>query len=628
MRDFNYAPIYMDEAVLGWLTRLRKENIASETYRLQKYVDEMFAPNKDSHLWVRATSPMGLELMWDRFQKMGCDMPDMITLLRKHTSFGVSSSLNGSSSNAYRSRAYINNDPSIIVNEGSYLKLCPKCEIYYHTWHQFPGVKMCAVHGVPLYKCRLIRNYNLKSADDEFINAKEMHVADQDASLRYARFVKDMYDDAPVFEKEQVIACLAKNISAGELRDRMLTSPYKNNFAGKRWPNGNSYLWNMEFSAVVCALVTVYGDYQSFRKKISDPLIEKVHFNYDLITASGNLLTLRCRKCGRLFTIHKNNLLLHYGCPNCEAMDPAERYRLQLMDLGYEPVDPFSGYKKKVTVRNTVKNMETEAFPYNMIWERNPTALDPRKSVADYQQKIDQVSTGFHVDQIIDEKQRVIRLTHELCRFSFDVRETTFLKHPKCRCCEMDNSKINIQKKINELSDEYTVVDCLNDSILVLWHATCGAISKQRKDRFMRGYRCPICTDFSNNRYLQIYDLVRDHAPGCSVVSASSAAEVTIRLPDGKQVTDTFKFFLQELMRPTPSNVFKERIGKPTMPETMKHKIYLRIKAASEAGVPWNFGNDIKADSRAIGAVNALKNRGYIYQAKAGYFLCDEKCTQ
>ena len=114
---------------------------------------------------------------------------------------------------------------------------------------------------------------------------------------------------------------------------------------------------------------------------------------------------------------------LHYGCPDCEAMDPAERYQLQLKDLGYKPVDLFSGYKKKVTVRNTVKNMETEAFPYKMIWERNPIALDPRKSVADYQQKIDQVSTGFHVDQIIDEKQWVIRLTHELCGFSFDVRE-------------------------------------------------------------------------------------------------------------------------------------------------------------------------------------------------------------
>ena len=169
-----YRPPYRDEYWYGWVTELAEQNIGSGFERMFLYLFlEIFFPfasirnadGKFSPKLLRADYVTGIADNLEYLRLSGFSVPDVDTFIRYHTCFsvlGIAKTF-GHQAEAVetmiRSKNYDKWDLPRLKCRVHELRYCPVCsendrkdrDPYFRTWHQIPGIKVCAEHGGPMH---------------------------------------------------------------------------------------------------------------------------------------------------------------------------------------------------------------------------------------------------------------------------------------------------------------------------------------------------------------------------------------------------------------------------------------------------------------------------------------------
>lgn len=160
----------------------------------------------------------------------------------------------------------------------------------------------------------------------------------------------------------------------------------------------------------------------------------------------------------------------------------------------------------------------------------------------------------------------IIKLRHKSCNTVFFTTPAGFLDSWKCPTCfpktatPIESFKETVKSLVG---NEYTVIgNCKTQKDkITIKHNTCGLVHTYEPQYFVRGYRCPQCSTLIAN----------DAVPAMVKYMTNGQYHVTRRLSndlfemidtDGHVVELTKAMFLQEVRRPTPSDILPSPVEK------------------------------------------------------------------
>lgn len=154
---------------------------------------------------------------------------------------------------------------------------------------------------------------------------------------------------------------------------------------------------------------------------------------------------------------------------------------------------------------------------------------------------------------------------YELCGREFEMILSNFLKSPYCRkCYDTKYSPKRFREDMTDLTgDEYEIVQSFVDqhTKVTLWHKLCGTCTTALPSAFLNGRRCELCS--SAVRQEELKKFVYECTGGMYEVISSEKNTFTVKGSDGTTIQKESRFIMQELMRPTPSRIFKKIEQKP-----------------------------------------------------------------
>lgn len=109
--------------------------------------------------------------------------------------------------------------------------------------------------------------------------------------------------------------------------------------------------------------------------------------------------------------------------------------------------------------------------------------------------------------------------------------------------------------------DEYELVSDYDGrgDMVDLRHKTCGTITKMKAANFLYGCRCRLCYPRGRGDPAVLQEMVDEYAGEDYKVKMVSNDKFVITGKSGGMNTGSYRYFIQELTRPTPSSVFKNR---------------------------------------------------------------------
>lgn len=372
--------------------------------------------------------------------------------------------------------------------QGKGALFCPECykedlrsgEPYLRTWHQFPCIGTCAVHGVNL---ELLPPE--KMCDFVFGRLKMPEsVPANESSLMFAGYAKAIYDDPCPVDTDIVKSILRRDgpfsLSTGSF--------------------GNAGI------EVMRSLMERFPSWQNFRAE-AEPFIKteegEIHELIDGRFATGDpydyVMEFTCSSCGHTWHSHPEAIRIGFGCPCCDGrMTPEERIGKILSGMGdgkYHLTGPFLGMGATQEVRHDTCGKVKRVRMAAKIWNGTLCDCERRWTPATLQGEIDRIADGFTVE---DYEKNVMKVTlgHE-CGGSFTISLQQFRESPYCRvCAQMAHSEEVVKKEIEE-SGEYALVRYDGWAKgAVIRHNRCGMLMIARVGEFRKGKRCTLCTPY------------------------------------------------------------------------------------------------------------------------------------
>ena len=198
-------------------------------------------------------------------------------------------------------------------------------------------------------------------------------------------------------------------------------------------------------------------------------------------------------------------------------------------------------------------------------------------------------------------------------------------------CGEGNPYREAFAKKVRDLTgDEYELLELYRDekTPVVLRHRACGVTIRTLLYNFLKGKRCELCTPIVKKEEMK--EIVPACTGGAYQVAGVLRNTVIVRDPNGVMKEDSVQYFMQELMRPTPSDYFQVRTAKPELPERLLGKCYRQVKDWCKDHKVWIMADHVKEDAEYETIkmrLGTLVEMGYLRRIRDGAFNLGEEVS-
>lgn len=489
---------------------------------------------------------------------------------------------------------------------------CPECRkqdrkkygfSYLRTWHHLPGVRVCAVHRVPLQTLAYRKQKVLDPDEDGIILSEKELVGNLETEWKISQFAKEMYERPLFFDLRGLQALLLERMEElgirKKIKEEMETAeflPYLNGECEKRVQkmlmeprNGMDEI--MAFSAFL------FGEYSVLEEKakryigeLEEPFADVVRGRFQLLSGFGRLVHLKCETCGKEFWIHPYALGLGCGCPSCEAaMTLKQRINRRLSFFGdgnYELAQDVNeeNMGERVDVIHKTCGSVRKTRLMETLWMQKKCDCETRVSFADAAERVRAASPNFTLIQYIGgKKNHIVRLKHKVCGQTFEWELGRFQKRPTCMVCERRRVPRgfveDFLKRMRDLvGDEYELVSGFTDmrSRILVRHQACGTVTEMIPNDLLRGRRCNLCHKAIRRGELEA--ALESCTGGYYRITGMKNVRYCIEGENGEKFFRDPGCIMQELSRPTESPLFTHRIAKPKPAPRKEALIYLSAK--------------------------------------------------
>lgn len=153
----------------------------------------------------------------------------------------------------------------------------------------------------------------------------------------------------------------------------------------------------------------------------------------------------------------------------------------------------------------------------------------------------------------------IIKIRHKTCGATTYTIPERLPSPPICQSCDKNqqNANINFQKKVKDLvGDEYTVIGkyTTEKTPIKILHNKCGHSKTYKPYDFLNGNRCGICTPSIKEKNANIIINILTHNQ-YRITKKLTNDYYEFTEENGTTIITTIKKFLQECIRPTPSDL-------------------------------------------------------------------------
>lgn len=648
-------PPYPRELLYGWILRLTKTNhypsIESFCERYLGMTDkDSYEPSKMS---VRLDYRLNLDNLCKQYDKILC-FPDVVTVLKTMTPYFAYAPFWTYGYQAKKSQMILREQTRDVLNINSMasdikeLRVCPECikkdkekygEAYLHVEHHLCGVTRCAKHHRPLMRVKISSNFEDEKNwewNQEVIEARYS----VEIQEKQAGFASGLFWNPLRISLAETQALLLSKLRERGYPIRFPYGTFVDDFRENGWTaektmtdKGIYFILNEEkvvlqsILNMVCFLFENYNELKYAAEKYENlPLFESTECDgdYKLLSQANGFLKLRCNLCQNEFYIHPYALKIGHICPECEKRKSDEeninRMLLHLGDGKYR----LSGFEsgKQVKVLHTVCGQERSCNIQEVVYGERECICTAKLSIQEIQNRI---GNDFKVMEVIREKNyNRIMLQHKNCGHIFSVSLGGFLKRPVCRKCDSEHSpEMCFKEKMKRLTgDEYELVSSYRNSkdIVKIRHSLCGTITSMKAESFLYGSRCDLCTKPIYKEDME--GLLEAYAGKGYHITKMHGHKISIQKPDGQECEGKMTYFIQELSRPTESEIFKER-KQILIPEISdRGSFYIEAKKYCEKYQVWipDFRPSEAGYSKRKSIAKKLVNTGYLYRVMDGVY--------
>ena len=609
---------YPGELLYGWIVRLARLNGYQSVEKFCKryfYQDEPEYEIKPGQL--RLDYRFNLDKILNQYEGIKC-FPDPLAVLRNMTTYFTLAPFETLARQVKRSQKILRSPTDNIVDRGrlkkdiSELHICPECyrddmkkygEPYLHTEHHLHRVSVCPKHHIPLLQVKI---------PDKILSSKEAYIercgevtAREPFKVRVkiADFMNDLFRDPPYTRLKETQLAIRKRIEElgypvrppyGNLAEDILKSGF--------WPGDNvsdgilkqttmpGYYVQIEDIAGLAFFL--FENYADFRSMLEQPIFEAndQYKGYDILEENYGFLKLRCKACGHIFHIHPYALKMGHICPKCERnLSDAENINRMLGCLGDgEYVLDGPPDKDKVRILHKPCGKVQSRNLNEMIYSEKECRCTVKYSYDDIKEKAG--DEYLILDLFLNNSVSYVKLQHRICNGIFTLPARSFLEKPYCRVCDSERvPKARFVERMRmltgddyELSSEYDF-----QGLIKIKHRLCETETTMTASSFLNGCRCGLCYSKHAIKAKDLEQMILEYAGEGYSVTDNGDYRIKVIDPENKEYIKAWQFYVQELTRPTPSPVFKDRKGIMPFEISKKASIYLKVKACCEKYQVW-----------------------------------------
>ena len=646
---------YPGELLYGWIVRLARLNGYQSVEKFcERYFYQSTPKYETAKKTVRLDYRFNLDNICKEYDNIQC-FPDVVTILKNMTPYFAYAPFWPYNYQVKKSQMILREQRDSVLNINGMssdiqeLYICPECmredtanygEPYLHTEHHLHKVSICAKHQVPLQ----MASSELISYNETGKYIKVVSPYSENIQIKIAEFISGLFHDPPLAslaETKMAIFVKMKEkgypLSApyGKMLEDMEAEGYMKGKEISR-PRFKNVLGGSKIALDILLPLTIFlfDDYVDFKKTIEKyaerPFYTapKNYSDYELLESSNGFLKLECRSCGNRFYIHPYALEMGHVCPECEKRNgDEENIRRMLRKLGdgeYELIG--SAAKRKVRVYHKTCGHERLSDIQYVIYDECECQCAYLTTTATVQKLI---GKEFKVLSIIRERNfsRVV-LQHTKCGYVFSISLNAFLKRPFCRNCDENHvPELVFRKRMQDLTgDEYELVSKYKSSndMVKIRHKRCGTVSEMKAENFLYGSRCTLCTRSVYKEQFQ--DILDQYAGENYHVVDIKGHKIAVQGPDGIVYEHKAPFFIQELSRPTPSDIFKDRQNILVPAITARAEMYLEAKKCCERYQVWipDFEPGTEGYAMRKSLAKRLVKEGYLFRQVEGVYSIQE----
>ena len=548
---------YPDELLYSWIIRLAKSNGLSVGVFIRTYFGEnIFGREQYLPVDVRRGVLKFLNALSLDIDKM--ELYFSLSTTQFELSFYPERYQIKTINNIVRNNSVLNALSNYFINEP---KVCIEClkrdiekygEGYFHRAHQLSGVSVCHEHNIPLCTPNKIQR-NKYEYDLENIICLDRPVTD--AECKYAKYAYELLSHNFSSNADDIFAVISEKIQNGE-------SLLKQNLARKiaellKSPGREFSLFKtvttLSQEETISILLQLFPEVDEFLKLLPP---------YDMV------IKQHCDVCNSDFYTTNQSIKDGWGCVHCdEKITDIQLLEKLVKNIGN---DEFVFVEKLFNRKNQIKlyhkpTKETILISVpKFIFTNNKCKCTTLITKDEAQKKLIK-NDEFKLLEFSG-THKPIKVYHTVCGHSFDVDTYEhFARNPLCRHCKEEKYRFNLEdfkQKVRDLvGDEYEVIEQVADNFngekrVKIRHNKCGEENIYNVKKFLSGSRCPKCREYmsnerinlmlsecSNGRYkLEIYDRYKNKL---------------IDTKTGEEMFMTTRHVLQELLRPTPSDILK-----------------------------------------------------------------------
>lgn len=534
-----YRKPYRDELLFSWIMDLAEQNLGSDyfcTY-LQTFLYHFFPKENQQYRngGLKKERPrldclVGMTESIRYIKEQGYEMPDLIDLMCNQTPVVAMGIARKSGYQAKYIETFIRPirkdkwDMPTFPYEGKTLKFCEACvkeddltmAPYFRTWHNIPGVTVCAVHKTSLMEMtpetavRLIKHQKITGY------ARPCKEQVSDADIRIAEFAKALYEDPGIIDLQIIRVVLKKKREELGVKGK---TPFQNKFM---YP----------FDKVVMEILEYFPSYEAFCEE-TEPFVreayEEMMAEYPEhvvpVSAYGPVMKMRCGICGYEWYCHPYSISIGFYCPVCDgALSDEVRMKRLLSKIGdgqYEMLGDFEGIGALQKIRHRTCGQvsgDTAGGLAAKIWGRRRCSCEIALTKEDWQKRVDEISNEFEVLEYYKSVGK-IKVQHK-CGESYITTCQSFLANPKCRICSNPILTESEMEKIirDELGEEYEILGGLSGNRITFRHKPCGIVTTSSVNMIRSGWKCRLCTSrWKNEREAgltlegRLYMDIREH---------------------------------------------------------------------------------------------------------------------
>ena len=443
------------------------------------------------------------------------------------------------------------------------LLYCPECmenDGYLHRIHNLPGIYYCPKH-----------RHRLRYVEDQSEIVPEVSY---EAQEHYQGFFVDLLQNwlrtDYTISRKALITRISEltEISPYEYLSSILKGYGIKEYSGKRLSSSlNSYMPGIPLSILVMLFGTVFPNVETFNQYLDSSDQAENHqiistYGYEILQATSyGVVHVTHHDCGLSFYTTENSILEGWRCGFCDSMLTDDELFQQIVYFKghgeYQIIHGYHGLHKKVVLKHTCGNhLEVSASRY--LYYGSRCSCFNTISESEASKAIEALGPYKLICYQGTDKDASFCCTE--CGHEFRFHYKKFIQHPCCKICSPRCP--DEETFINEIQaltrDEYTLASTYHKRLeeVELLHRTCGRIFRMRPSHFLNGHRCPYC--IKQYRKPEFESLVDKYSSGRYKVTGytgKNKAIVTDTI-SGNTRTDERAFIIQELTRPTPSEIY------------------------------------------------------------------------